>query len=299
MNTMLRSAVLVVMGLVVMNSITVALAEPNSHRKKLLNSVEAVDAAIAYQSMFTEITRENLGLFLEDSNAGIALHAAWELYKNPVSRAEDTQAYTYSRKELSKFSAFLKDRVKVQAPDWWSTALTDLDVFPDHHSSLRTMGQWPQLSESKAGYRVEAGVRLQQNGESLEYTKNGRSVVFPTSTFGQMSPDTYLGLLGEKRSVFAGLSEATGRQYKLACVESSSGKVVWTADVWATGPKHGSGNNRHRVEIMEKDSVIYVFGADACGLYLEAFDIGTGEPCFRFCTCYWSNYSENWTTARK
>jgi hypothetical protein len=37
-----------------------------------------------------------------------------------------------------------------------------------------------------------------------------------------------------------------------------------------------------------------VYGCDSHGMYAEGFDAKTGKCRFRFCTCYWFNFSEAW-----
>jgi hypothetical protein len=37
-----------------------------------------------------------------------------------------------------------------------------------------------------------------------------------------------------------------------------------------------------------------VFGIESHGAYVEALGPATGENQFRFCTCYWFNFSKGW-----
>lgn len=269
-------------------------------RERILNSKDAVDAGKSYQALLSDLGPEALATMLSDTNKGIALHAAWELHRRVIENPAHASGYTYSREELAKFTRFLKDKIKISAPEWWSTALMEMDVFPgDHHASSRTMGQWPRLVRSKIGLFVPVGADLQMTGEDLVYLENERTIVSPASAFEKLMTDSYVGVSAGERSLVAGFCSASGCKYKLVCVESDSKKLVWVADVWATGPKSGSGNDKHRVTLIERSGVVYVFGADSNGLYLEAFEFTSGRPQFRFCTCYWSNYPEAWKAVKK
>jgi hypothetical protein len=48
------------------------------------------------------------------------------------------------------------------------------------------------------------------------------------------------------------------------------------------------------VDLVEKDGTLFVFRAESFGAYLEAFDLATGKCLYRFCSGYWSNFSEKW-----
>jgi hypothetical protein len=51
---------------------------------------------------------------------------------------------------------------------------------------------------------------------------------------------------------------------------------------------------KHVIDIRYQDKIVYVFGAESHGMYVEAFDAGSGECIYRFCTCYWFAFSERW-----
>jgi hypothetical protein len=46
--------------------------------------------------------------------------------------------------------------------------------------------------------------------------------------------------------------------------------------------------------VFENEDTVYVFGKTPVGMYLEAFDLATGKPAFRFSTSYVCLYSEAW-----
>jgi hypothetical protein len=54
------------------------------------------------------------------------------------------------------------------------------------------------------------------------------------------------------------------------------------------------GNAAHRMQLVEKDGTLFVFGVEASGAYAEAFDLATGKCQWRFCTCYWFHFSDKW-----
>jgi hypothetical protein len=85
-----------------------------------------------------------------------------------------------------------------------------------------------------------------------------------------------------------------GFRFNLLCVDSNTGALLWQADVWAAGRTTLGGAEVHRISSIRKDDLIANFGAESHGAYVETFDLRTVRNRFRFCTCYWFNFSEQW-----
>jgi hypothetical protein len=85
-----------------------------------------------------------------------------------------------------------------------------------------------------------------------------------------------------------------GFRYVLVGSAAADGKQLWEAEVWSAGRGFLAGVGYHRVELKEKDGILFVFGMETHGMYLEAFELATGKCLYRFCTCYWFHFSEEW-----
>ena len=78
-------------------------------------------------------------------------------------------------------------------------------------------------------------------------------------------------------------------------MDSKTGKKQWTRTAWAarrgaaSGPEGGS-----QIEIRRHGDTVIVYGCESHGMYAEGFEARTGKCQFRFCTCYWFNFSEAW-----
>jgi hypothetical protein len=268
-------------------------------RDRVLKADTPDKAGEAYEAYFRHLGPAGVRGLLADEDTGIALQAAWEVHKKPVKRVPPVPNRTddlYDRDELARFREFLKDRTKAPLPDWWAAALVDVEFFPGQH--LASGGDYtkggPTLGESKAGPLVPEGAELERAGESLRYTAGGRAVEFPPAALARFGRDCYAGVLGEKGSAVAAFSPAGGFRYKLAGFTGKGGEPAWVADVWAAGRKALGGHGVHRVELVERDGTVFVFGAESHGTYLEAFDAVTGKCRYRFCTGYWFHFSEGW-----
>jgi hypothetical protein len=89
-------------------------------------------------------------------------------------------------------------------------------------------------------------------------------------------------------------SRSGGFAFRVYGFAGKGGMPAWTADVWAAGRTMLLGDAGHRMQLVEKDGTLFVFGAESHGAYLEAFDLATGKCLYRFCSGYWFQFSEQW-----
>lgn len=257
--------------------------------------------AKAYRELFEKVGRSGLADFTKDKDTGVALHASWELHKKLVKVAGDINngagnrsGKSYDSDEVKKFLAFLKDRTKAPVPDWWATGITNLEVWEGAHCYR---GEKPKLKKIKLGeqpWLVREGITLALQDKTVTYRSGDVSLEFPRTLlapFWGVLVDT----VTEKVTCLAGPSYSRGVSFQIAGFENKSGKRLWTEYVWAVDYYgFSSGGPTHRAEMTRAGNTVFVFGAEALGMYVEAFDIGTGKCQFRFCSNYWMNTSEEW-----
>jgi hypothetical protein len=218
------------------------------------------------------------------------------MHLKPMKRKEDAGLRAddvYDPVELKKFVNFLKDRAKVAVPDWWAAGVTDVDLFPGRHHVFIGPDDPPGATPRKRRDTEAAGrtPSLTEKDGTITYAVGGRSVSFPKDTFDTFVPWEPLGILGEKHSVVVAFVSIDGPSYQAVGFTGKGGKPVWKADVWAEGRTLSlGGGGYHLVDVTEKEGVVCVFGIETHGAYAEAFDLAK----FRFCTCYWCNWSEAW-----
>ena len=267
-------------------------------RERVLRADSRSEAADAYKAYFLCLGRSGVKSLTKDENLGIALQAAWETHLKPVKRKEKVDSRSddvYDPAELVQFVTFLKDRTKAPIPPWWSTGVTDVDLFPgEHHAFIGPSKRGRDDPEKPKKGDEKKELQIKVRGDNLVCSLGGRSIEFPKDTFGESNFASFVGSIGEKRSVVASYPGISGFAYTLAGFEGKGGKPVWRADVWSAGRDFLGGEGYHRVEMTEKDGVVYLFGMESHGAYVEAFDASSGKVRFRFCTCYWFKHSEAW-----
>ena len=271
-------------------------------RGALLQAESPLETAEGYQALFEKAGRTGLAKLTQDEDTGIALQASWEWHKKAAKRDKSKTrraADIYDATELKKFLKAVTDRTKAPIPEWWSRDLLNIDVQPGKGPSCRGLHDdpTPEFKKAKAGGEVVQGAELERKDEILIYTEGGQTVRFPEKTFGQDSGSghAFTAAWTEKMAVVtAYISGGGGFRYELAGFGRTDGKLAWIANVWAVDRMLLAGHAPHRVELVAKGESIFVFGEEIAGMYIEAFDAGSGKCSFRFCTSYWGNYSESW-----
>lgn len=255
------------------------------------------EAREAYEKYFRYVGTASFRRLMADENTGIALQAAWEAFKKPITRTKKIAGRTeriYSPDELAKFLEFVKARTKAPIPKWWSRQILDVELGDTRHGFVvSNAAEWKLLRKSMAGSYVYFPAELERSVDVLHYSCDGMKFEFPESLFQSYRPNTYAGHLGKTQSIIAGFNSDVGSGYQLAAFQTGDKTPKWVAEVWGGGILFG-GPGRHYIEIAENDGTIFVFGAELFSMYLEAFDAKTGNSRYRFSTSYWLNHSEGW-----
>jgi hypothetical protein len=289
----LASSLVAVVALALLTATSAAAPDTDPPTAALREAVVRADtptkAAAAYRAYFLHLGRASLKDLSEDADTGIALQAAWETHTKPVKRKEQAVGRiddVYDPAELRRFVAFLKVRTKAPVPKWWAATVTDVDLFAGKHHAFPGPGG--------AGQGDREQVRVDEREGDLVLSSGGRSFAFPKATFGRGFDDSFAAWLGEKQSVVASYPRRSGFGYTVGGFEANGRRPTWKADVWAAGREGLGGEGYHSVEMTAADGVVYLFGVESHGAYVEAFDAASGKVRFRFCTCYWFHHSEGW-----
>jgi hypothetical protein len=189
---------------------------------------------------------------------------------------------------MEQFLRLVAARLNSKPPAWWAATLLKGEEFPGrHHAFIDVQGPLP----SAATLRVEEDELLITSGkQSLRIPKG-----FDTAA-------THLEIGGTPSAILSGpdlsvIGETVFRGYPFTIigVDSKSGRKLWTSTVWAARRGFSSGpDGVSPVEIRRVGNTVIVYGCESHGMYAEGFDAKTGTCQFRFCTCYWFNFSENW-----
>jgi hypothetical protein len=260
---------------------------------KGLFAAEGRSAAVAgaYKNLFTYVGLARLKKLADDEDKSIALQAAWELHRKPVKRSPPMRyrtAWGFDKKRIEEFLGFVAKRLTTEPPEWWGATLMAGDVFPNqHHAFIDIEGGLPTAP------------KVQVDKDEVTITLGNQLLRLPKMVYGGESAFADIGppavvLVGAKQS-FVARPTFRGYPFNVVGVDSKTGGKLWLALVWAARRGFSSGPARvNPVEIRRQGDTVIVYGCDSHGMYAEGFDAKTGKCQFRFCTCYWFNFSEAW-----
>jgi hypothetical protein len=266
--------------------------EATALRDHVLKATTPEAKAKAYKAWFTAVGRAGLPALTKDADTGIALQAAWEVNKKPARRsrrAEDVGDDHYDPAEAKKFVAVVAERTKVKVPTWWADTVTEPGLRPGKYHSF-------DVELDRRWLKDRDGPWAEVRGESVLFVDGDRSIKFPTTALYQRSPrDRYAGVVTADWAVVTSYSTGGGGSYyRVAGFGPRGGEPIWKGLVWGSGRTLLIGYSPHRVEAVEREGIVYLFGAESHGAYVEAFEGATGRCRFRFCSCYWFDSSEAW-----
>jgi hypothetical protein len=217
-----------------------------------------------------------------DAELTIALRAAWETSR-VLSDDVETIGVRYQR-----FFGFLEGRSQLRVPAFWERGLV----------SFAKTGMRRDLSEAieKLAWNEEYKVEIPQDtaitktARGIKITRNKAAIfidedLLKTLRKKLLGPQLKVHIFPKKS--YVAICDWCGSKYPLVCVDSESGRLLWTAEVWALGAENfhlTTGKWKHEFQIIESRGVVGVFGRSIGGYYFEMFDQKTGNNMCRFVT---------------
>lgn len=253
---------------------------------------DSATVARAYKAMFTHLGLKGLKSLERDADTSIALQAMWETHKKTILRKPTIPGRTdwvFDQAPMKEFLSLFAKRVHSEPPEWWRIALLGGEVFPGlHHAFIGKPVNVP--ARQKVSFKDEVVIV-----ETAEHSFRVSDAVYGEAYTASSGSKDSVALWGPEQSFFA-IPSFRGYPYKVFGLDSKTGEKIWTASVWAArrGFSSGPPDGPPPVEFRRQGDTLIVYGCDSHGMYAEGFDVKTGSCQFRFCTCYWFNFSEEW-----
>lgn len=93
------------------------------------------------------------------------------------------------------------------------------------------------------------------------------------------------GLFTEKHC-FVAIHDDVGYRHDVACIERSTGELVWVEEACGCWIGGATGIHESWVTVTVQDAQVVVFGAAWTGFYMHSFDAATGKSKFKFSTVF-------------
>jgi hypothetical protein len=258
-------------------------------RQGVIEAESGEEAGVAYEKLFVHAGRKGMRRLMSDNNTGIALQAAWEIYKKDIQRPKPIVGRSdrvIDKKSVDEFLGFYSKRTGATIPKWWRNTIRVADVIPNAHCVFFDR---EQPKEAKTTVEVQAAnVLITVGNQRLVISRAVNPVEYE-----RLATRYLTALYGAEQSFVA--HNLTSYPYSFFCIDSPTGKVRWSQDVWAVRRGFSSGLlPEHHASFQLHDDMVIIYGAETHGMYVEAFDRATGECRYRFCSCYWFHFSEKW-----
>lgn len=260
----------------------------------VLSKSDGQTTSQAYRRLFEAAGPEGLAELKQSHHDSIAIQAAWEevtlTAPETVPRVARPDA-----ESLLRFFGFLEGRARVEIPEWWTTVVLDSRRYrKGNHILLRL----PRSGDAKLEdpYHI-AGPNFVRAPHDTTILDAGRvtlrtgedSIEIPDELIDRSDSGKLLknfSALFTNEKCYVAIHNSWGHPYTLACLDQSTGAIVWTTNVWATFWGLGSGRSRAWVFVTLQGERVVVLGASSTGIHVEAFDAKDGTNQFRFSSSY-------------
>lgn len=267
--------------------------EPPTEKKKEIRAILIAktphDAVSAYSTLFKEATTEEVRRLQANPSDTIAVQAAWQQIELAIPE-KPPQVVRPDSDKLARFLGYLEGRARLQAPQWWAAAI--LDARANRRGNVYaggiTLADYREMKPSATALPPQAKFDLREGKPVVRV--GSEFAIIPDGLREKLGSDQFVDgvcALVTNDRVYLGAFDSVGYPYKLACVDRSSAKVRWVADVWGAWWGNFGGQSRQWVEVTEQGDRVAVFGVSSVGFHVEAFRIDDGANVLRFSNSYW------------
>jgi hypothetical protein len=267
-----------------------------------------------YERILGSITENELQELVHDSDLSITLNAAWALNRSAKRQHISPGA--------QRFLGVLESRTGLNVPQWWeveatSAALGDRSKFLNEKLSNEIIGRYfpfspflERLGDGSYVFKVEkfdkaplgllarANISVKPQGDGVSVKADSVELRIDATRLSELASEykfaRYIDVRHKPPRVIVSLHDEFGSKFPFWCVDAQSGRLLWDGESWGYGAENliafRSGPWRHKVEVVIANHTVAVFGGGTSTysvVYLEAYDIRSGKPLYRFASNYW------------
>jgi hypothetical protein len=246
------------------------------------------DTAAAYKLIFKNAGPAAIGQLRFASDIGVALQSAWEVGVGQPGEKEGSLAKPF----VHRFLGLVEGRLKTRIPRWWEEALQESHVFNRNHMYFPLSTKYKYLP-SAIDLEIASDMAVEIDRDRVIIRHNDRSIRIARDVFDSIirrcksiQPSQLSVCIHKEQTVLA-LHSESGFPYKLFCLDSVAGELLWATNVWGVNRPNAEGLRYHYVSMVVQDGELIVFGAECSGIYIESFNVATGSNIFRFSSTLW------------
>ena len=257
-----------------------------------------------YKSLFADCDDAQLVALTSIGNDSIATQAAWKRVHVSIracsGKAARQRSVTWAAPKeerrgmlpvdvsrLAWFVGFLEGRNRIVAPEWWRTIVLGSQANPQNRIYPGTPKKRPYHKTKLKWAKCPVDASLEEDErKSVTYRVGDDSILIPEKLVTRLDSGEVSGNISAaftESHCFATVHSTVGYPHDVACIDRSTGKMVWTAKACGCWSGGYSGRGESCVELIPtKDGRVFVFGYSSIGIYVHGFDVATGKTIVRF-----------------
>jgi hypothetical protein len=248
-----------------------------------------------FLSLWASLDEARRRALVTDGDRALALQAEWELHR--VVRPGADEHGTLDRASASAFLDDVNRTVGAGPPGFWSAVLPEGIVYPSGVTAYPTVVQHA-ANRYVAQHRVLDGVLRTRGDVAVEELADGRvrvrtrtgmvELAASALAVGADKPTHLEALVTTEHAVIVPFDGASGGfPFEVRAFDAPSGVARWTASACAAGRTALGGEGAMVLAIDLAVDTVVVWGAESHGVWLDAFDLGSGDPAYRFSSDLW------------
>jgi hypothetical protein len=256
---------------------------------EILNAKDSFKAAGLYFLLF-EKTRgaEGIRHLQHSQHDSIAIQAAWQEIKLSIPKDKAPAPYQPDKDRLKWFLAFFERRAKVTAPEWWAELLLGAKAYRRGNSYFGMPAKNPYHNAGIEDVNAPHDTTIRPDAESFRLTVGKDSIVLPREIVSKSDDGSpfveNVSAAFTPAHCFVAVHDPVGSPHDVACINRSTGKLVWRAQACGDWWGSSTGYSESWVSVIVQDDRVAVFGSSGIGVYAHAFRPDNGQTLFRFST---------------
>lgn len=242
-----------------------------------------------YRSLFAKAGIDGLSRFQSLDDDSIAIQAAWETVRLTVPVENGKEVYRPDHDKLVWFLGFVHGRIRCMPPEWWREAILDsrANRRKNIYGGDPTSSPYHRSGINDVNCPKDASV--EELGNSVIYKVAEESIKIPEeilvrSDAGNLVCDIS-GSFTDKHC-FLAIHDDVGFPHKVACIDRTTGKLVWESTACGCWVGGATGVGKSWVSVVHSGGSVFVFGQSSIGFYFHVFRALDGETLIHFSNYY-------------
>jgi hypothetical protein len=276
-------------------SVIVLLSLTSTFAQDAITTPRNRDASKSHGKLLTRASSGMpVSLAIANDDDSVALASFWNSIDKTV-KADNVGHFgghfeRVSPEAVAELSGFVSGRSKYTLPKWWRDCLTTAD--------LKGPTVW---SRSAAYFAVPKGVQLSAaEDNAVQYLDpNGQAGLIGTAAqqrFRERNIRRLKAVICDESIVVFGQASVP-ESSPVVCCDRKTGSEAWISESWALGAEQLGGmsgvwEHVSDIEVDQQRKRLWIIGAGTGGVYLERYQVQTGQVELRFASNFW-DYSRD------